>query len=99
MQQSFSELENKNSKLIAISTDGNDEVNRSISELGIKFHIVSDVDRKVVRLFGVLHPDEGISRPAVFVIDKKGFIRYRKVGKDYTDRPTVKLLIQILALL
>ena len=99
MQRNFSELENKDSKLIAISTDGNDEVNRSISELGIKFLIISDKQRKIIRLFGVLHPDEGISRPAVFVIDKKNFIRYRNIGKDYTDRPPVKLLVQILALL
>ena len=99
MQQNFSELENINSKIIAISTDGKDEINRSVGELGVKFLLISDKHRKIIKLFGVLHPDEGISRPAVFVIDKKGLIRYRKIGRDYTDRPTVKLLIQILTLL
>ena len=99
MQQHFSKLDNKNTKLVAISTDGNDEKNRTVSELGVQFLIIPDQKRKIIRSFGVLHPDEGISRPAVFIIDKKGLVRFRKIGIDYTDRPTVKLLIQILALL
>ncbi len=99
MQQHFSKLDNKNTKLVAISTDGNDEKNRTLSELGVQFLIIPDEKRKIIRSFGVLHPEEGISRPAVFIIDKKGLVRFRKIGIDYTDRPTVKLLIQILALL
>ena len=99
MQQHFSKLDNKNNKLVAISTDGNDEKNRTVSELGVQFLIIPDQKRKIIRSFGVLHPEEGISRPAVFIIDKKGLVRFRKIGIDYTDRPTVKLLIQILALL
>ena len=98
MQQHFSKLDNKNTKLVAISTDGNDEKNRTLSELGVQFLIIPDEKRKIIRSFGVLHPEEGISRPAVFIIDKKGLVRFRKIGIDYTDRPTVKLLIQILAL-
>jgi len=99
LQQHFSKLDNKNNKLVAISTDGNDEKNRTVSELGVQFLIIPDQKRKIIRSFGVLHPEEGISRPAVFIIDKKGLVRFRKIGIDYTDRPTVKLLIQILALL
>ena len=99
MQQHFSKLDNKNTKLVAISTDGNDEKNRTVSELGVQFLIIPDQKRKIIRSFGVLHPEEGISRPAVFIIDKKGLVRFRKIGIDYTDRPTVKLLIQILSLL
>ena len=99
MQQHFSKLDNKNTKLVAISTDGNDEKNRTLSELGVQFLIIPVEKRKIIRSFGVLHPEEGISRPAVFIIDKKGLVRFRKIGIDYTDRPTVKLLIQILALL
>jgi len=99
LQQHFSKLDNKNTKLVAISTDGNDEKNRTLSELGVQFLIIPDEKRKIIRSFGVLHPEEGISRPAVFIIDKKGLVRFRKIGIDYTDRPTVKLLIQILALL
>ena len=99
MQQHFSKLDNKNTKLVAISTDGNDEKNRTLSDLGVQFLIIPDEKRKIIRSFGVLHPEEGISRPAVFIIDKKGLVRFRKIGIDYTDRPTVKLLIQILALL
>ena len=99
MQQHFSKLNNEDSKLIAISTDGNDEKKQTVSELGVKFLIVSELQRNIIRSFGVLHPEEGISRPAVFIIDKKGLVRYRKIGIDYSDRPTVKLLVQILALL
>jgi peroxiredoxin len=45
----------------------------------------------------VLHPKEGMSRPATFIIDKRGVIRYRHIGKDFSDRPPIKGLLQALA--
>ena len=51
LQQHFSKLNNEDSKLIAISTDGNDEKKHTVSELGGKFLIVSDLQRNIIRSF------------------------------------------------
>jgi len=63
----------------------------------VKFLLVSDVQRRVIRQFGVLHPTEGMARPAVFIIDKKGVVRFLYVGRDYTDRPPIESILQALA--
>ena len=59
--------------------------------------MISDVEHRVITLFDVLHPKEGIARPATFIIDKRGVIRYRYIGKDFSDRPPVKGLLQVLS--
>lgn len=72
-------------------------IHRTARELGVRFLLISDEKRQIIKLFGVLHPKEDISRPATFIIDKRGYIRYRHIGKDFTDRPPLKRLIQIIS--
>lgn len=72
-------------------------IQRTARELGVRFLLLSDEKRRIINLFGVLHPKEGISRPVTFIIDKRGYVRYRYIGKDYSDRPPVKRLIQVLS--
>ncbi len=81
---------------MAISTDKEGAVLRTSRELGVRFKLISDVERRIINLFGVLHPTEGIARPATFIIDKRGLIRYRYIGKDYSDRPPITGLLQAL---
>lgn len=63
----------------------------------MRFLLISDVKRQITKLYGVLHPTEGVARPSVFIVDKRGIVRYRYIGKDYTDRPSIKSLLQALA--
>ena len=74
-------------------------ISRTSRELSVKFLLVSDVKRRVIKKFGVLHPNQNMSRPAVFIIDKRGVVRYRQIGKDFTDRPPIKSLVQALSFL
>jgi alkyl hydroperoxide reductase subunit AhpC len=48
---------------------------------------------KVIQLYGVLHPEEGVSRPATFIIDPGGLVRFQHVGKNVADRPSPVLLL------
>ncbi len=82
---------------MGISTDDAVTVLKSLRELGVKFRLISDVRRRIISLFGVLHPSQGIARPATFIIDMRGLIRYRYIGKDYSDRPEMRLILQALA--
>ncbi len=84
-------------EIVAISVDDALTLSRTSRELGVRFLLVSDQKRRIINLYGVLHPKEGISRPAVFIIDKRGYVRYRHIGVDYTDRPSIESLIQALS--
>lgn len=59
----------------------------------LTYTIVSDMYRNIIREYGVLHPTEGISRPAIFIIDKEGRIAWQYVGMDAGDRPTAERLL------
>ena len=82
---------------MAISTDDTLTIHKSLRELGVRFRLISDVKRRIINLYGVLHPQEGIARPATFIIDKQGLVRYRHIGKDYSDRPPMSVILQALA--
>jgi len=47
----------------------------------------------------VLHPRENLARPAVFIIDKRGVVRYVHVGRNFRDRPSLQQVMQALAFL
>lgn len=83
--------------MVGVSVDNVLTIHRTARELGVQFLLLSDEKRRIIKLFGVLHPKEGISRPATFIIDKRGYVRYRYIGKDFTDRPAVKRLIQVIS--
>ncbi len=74
-------------------------MNKTTRELGIRYRLISDPKRRIIKDFGVLHPREGIARPATVIIDRNGVVRYVHVGKYPSDRPTVQQVMQALAFL
>lgn len=87
----------RDTEIIAISTDDTLTIHKTLRELNVKFRLISDVKRRVIRLFGVLHPDQGIARPATFIIDKRGIVRYLYIGRNFSDRPKMSVLLQALS--
>lgn len=64
-------------------------------ELGLKFPVLCDTRREVVKLYGLLNEREngGIAFPAVFVIDRDRVVRFRAL-EDVTSRVSVDQLIK-----
>jgi peroxiredoxin len=62
---------------------------------GARFEILSDADRKTIVNYGILNAEErgGIAKPATFIVDKEGRIRFVYVGKDGGDRPEDSLIL------
>jgi peroxiredoxin len=56
---------------------------------GAKFQILSDAEKKAINAYGIVNAEEhgGIAKPATFLIDKDGKIRFLYVGKTGADRP------------
>ena len=65
----------------------------------MRYLLISDSKKRVIKRYGVLHPREGIARPSVFIIDKSGVVRYVYVGRHAGDRPPIQQVIQALAFL
>ncbi|MBK8550832.1 MAG: redoxin domain-containing protein [Ignavibacteria bacterium] len=57
-----------------------DNVKRSVEELGIKYPVLTDNE------FSVWKEYEVNAWPTIFLIDKKGEIRYKKVGEGKYDK-------------
>ena len=98
--QRFSEkIHRFQTEIIAISADNALEMNKTTRELGIRYLLISDAKKRIIKGLGVLHPREGIARPSTFIIDKNGVVRYVHLGKYPSDRPTVQQVMQALAFL
>ena len=74
-------------EIIALSADEPQRARMTVAELGLTFPILSDSSRKYIRDYDVLHPQEGIARPSMFVVDREGIIRWKHVGMNAADRP------------
>ena len=58
-----------------------------VEKLLLPFPLLADTDGAVIKRYGVWHEARDMARPAIFVIDSGGRIRYRYVGQDFADRP------------
>ena len=61
----------------------------TVSELGLTYPVLSDSSRTYIRAYDVLHPQEGIARPSLFVLDRDGVARWQYIGMSPADRPTI----------
>ncbi len=78
--------------MVAVSVDSPEDGAALKKKLGLEFPLLSDPDRRVVDLYGVRHPSgspEGgdIARPATFLLDSKGVVRWR----DFTDNWRIRV--------
>ena len=57
----------------------------------IPFPIVLDIELKAVDQLGIR---KDLSKPATYIIDKQGQVRFAYVGESLADRPSVKALLE-----
>jgi alkyl hydroperoxide reductase subunit AhpC len=94
----------ENVKLYAISVDPPD-VSKTLAEKiasdgrgEINFSILSDKEHQTIDAYGLHDPAydgrefDGIPKAAVYVIDKKGIVRWAKVENNYRERPTNEVI-------
>jgi glutaredoxin-dependent peroxiredoxin len=89
----FSELSGAGAQLVGISVDSTYALKAFAQTYDLRFPLLSDFNKKVTRLYGVLQAPwvgfgyNGVAKRAVFVIDKKGVLRYRWVTDDPRKEP------------
>ena len=80
-QQRLPEFRARGLSVVAISTDAEDVTRRHCQNLGFTFPVLSDPKTEVVARYGLLHQGgapngDNIARPAEFLIDSTGTIRW-----------------------
>ena len=80
-QQKLPEFEARGVRVVGISVDAPDINQRQSQKLGYTFPLLSDPNAKVIRRYDVLHPGAGpkgedIARPAEFLLDSNGIVRW-----------------------
>ena len=67
-------------------------VRRYIEDAGLPFNILVDESRDVLKAYGVWHrfglDAWNIARPALFLIDRSGSIRYSFIGESQEEFPS-----------
>lgn len=85
--------------IVAISVDSNAESRRLCQDQGYTFPFLSDPKAEVIRRYGVLHPGAGengrdIARPAEFLVDPSGAIRWMNLTDDIRVRARPEVVLR-----
>lgn len=82
--------------VVAISADDFVGANDMCNDLGGVIDVYSDPDATAIHGLGIPdrdeHVDHIIARPAVYIVDDDGIVRYRYISRSPMDRPTSALL-------
>jgi peroxiredoxin len=77
--------------VVAVVAQPSEKVKRYVEDTGLPFDILVDEHRETVKAYGVWHSVGvdawNISRPALFLIDRQGVIRYLFVANWQTEFP------------
>jgi peroxiredoxin len=85
-------------KPIAISVDTPTQSADLARKAGYTFPILSDRDAAVIRRYDLLHKGAGagggdVARPAEFLVDRNGVVRWRNLTEDYRVRARVEEML------
>ena len=87
--------------MVAICVDSQEDSRKLAQSRGYTFPILSDPDAAVIRAYGVLHPKGGedghdIARPAEFLVDRAGTIRWENLTESVLARLRPETILQVL---
>ena len=90
-QQRLAEFDARGIRVVGISVDPPEINRRQSQKLGYTFPLLSDSKAEVIRPYDVLHPGAGpkgadIARPAEFLIDSTGIVRWVNLTENIAVR-------------
>ena len=84
---------------MAISVDTPEQSRRLMQQAGYTFLLLSDQKRETITRYDLVHKGAGehgddIARPAEFVIDSSGTVRWRDLTESYLRRVTPEQVLE-----
>ena len=85
-------------RLVAISVDTPEQSETLRRKAGYTFTILSDPNTEVIRRYGILHKGAGegghdVARPAEFLVDRSGVVRWVNLTEDLRVRARPEQLL------
>ena len=95
------EFEARGVRVVGISVDPPDINQRQSQKLGYTFPLLSDPKAEVIRRYDVLHPGAGpkgadIARPAEFLLDSNGVVRWVNLTENIAVRARPEQVLEAL---
>lgn len=83
--------------MVGISVDPPSHNRPMVEKLGLPFALLSDPRGDLIKTLGLWNENEGVSEPAIVVLDGSGGVRYAySGGGDFSDRPPNETLFELL---
>jgi len=90
LQEKLPDLTARGVRVVAVSVDPPKVTKPHAAKQGYSFPILSDPKAEVIRRYDLLHEGgfggSDIARPAEFLIDETGIVRWRNLTEDYKVR-------------
>jgi glutaredoxin-dependent peroxiredoxin len=90
-RDSMADLNKVNGTVLGVSVDTFFSLKAWADQQGLKFPLLSDFNKDVIRKYDVVNPDmiglKDISKRAVFVIGRDGTVKHREVLDDARNEP------------
>ena len=91
----------RHAQVVAISVDSNQDSRKLCASRGYTFPFLSDPGAETIRAYGVLHARGGmdghdIARPAEFLVDPSGTIRWVSLTESIISRTHPETVLRVL---
>lgn len=103
MRAEYGKISKHNTELVFVTPESIERVQylivkSKLTREEIPFTVVADAERKLAKLYAIEKPTEKQVevRPTMILIDKNGVIRFKYVGMDPFDRPSIEILEETL---
>jgi peroxiredoxin len=98
----LSDFHDRGVEVVAISVDSPAESRKLCESRGYSFRFLSDPNAQVIRQYGLLHPKGGeegkdIARPAEFLVDPSGTIRWANLTDDLRVRARPEVVLGVIS--
>ncbi|MDG6981493.1 MAG: redoxin domain-containing protein [Nitrososphaerota archaeon] len=97
----FEALRESGAQLIGVSVDSSYSLKAFAQTYNLQFPLLSDFNKKVVRLYGVLQDPwvglgyKGVAKRSTFVIDRKGVLKHRWVTDVPSEEPPYAEVVKV----
>lgn len=100
MQNYLDEFTARGVRVVALSVDLPEVTRKHCQKQGYTYTFLSDPKAEVIRRYDLLHagggPSGDIARPAEFLIDPSGTIRWVKLTDDYRVRARPEAILKVI---
>ncbi|CAA9497017.1 MAG: hypothetical protein AVDCRST_MAG05-2199 [uncultured Rubrobacteraceae bacterium] len=93
----YGQFEKRGFGVAGVSIDPPSSNRAMVEKLGLPFPLLSDPRGDLIKSLGLWNEGEGVSEPAIVVLDGSGEVRHLySGGSDFSDRPTNEDLLEVL---